>query len=132
MITRHGTLSKENAPEMYQHLYDTPIYKRSLLGAGFKKFTILCITYLPFKDEDATVLVSLRGNHFRKKSRIFKEFKLKNKKLIPKTKNYFTSLVDYYVWSEEGDPLYKRVLRDKPQYQFELSQVKAKYPEYFL
>ncbi len=129
-------------PTNWKHLYETPIYKRCSKGAGFKKYTIDKIMQLPtiagYKNvtkEGLTtkVMVSMKGNHFKhENSRIFAEFYVTNYELVPVQRNYYTSMVDYFVYMEADSALHKRHQKRKLQYRFELNQIKTKYPEYFL
>ena len=132
----------------FGYLWDQPIYMKTNRGAGYRKYIIQRITYLPdsiehFKELQkkgpVKVMVALRGTHFTEKSKdIFAtlplelnndtaEFQIQNSRRV-----YFASPLDYFVTVESLNIAFYRKRRKGKQYQFELQQIKTKYPEYFL
>jgi hypothetical protein len=132
------------------YLWDTNIYLRRNQGAGYKKFKIISIAHLPDDVQDferkikqkggiPTVTIELRGAHWREKSKniyqtmgIDYDYTKGKFKLVPEKRYMFTSAVDYFVEMEKTKILAFKAIKNSKQYKYELNEIKAKYPEYFL
>ncbi len=124
--------TKEDIPAHLAHLFDTPIFKKSRKGAGFKKFTIKKLIFILGDTSTVRVSAIVIGNHCRKKTKHSLAFIFKDGKLIPTVKYLYTSILDYYLWMESDNALHKRFMKQSTQYKYELSKIKMKNPEFFL
>ena len=144
--------TKEDAPERFQHLYDTPIYMKCSKGSGFYKYKIKSISIeriVNLTDEEII-------NDKYKRLTVY-VYKTSNPDMIPKTLQFvigpgkgrhtglvlsperklfedtiWTFLPDFYKFTEQSDSFWGHNIKRSAQYQTELIQVKSKYPEEFL
>jgi hypothetical protein len=143
------TLTKDETNE-FSYLLDTVFYRIRGKGAGYRKYTIQKILKLPdlsisqdlYKKSsvrkwlDRDVMLEVRGTHFREKSKseimIGKLYYDEKMKKYTINTRFFSSVIEFFLKIESAKILAYRKLRQSKQYKFELNQIKAKYPEYFL
>ena len=141
----------ERCESDFGYLWDTPFFKRCQRGAGYKKYKIQKITYLPDDLEDfqkkikeanrdyITVLLSIRGTHFKEKSKdefvnASLEYDETKKKFYirPRRRFWFTSVLDFFIATERSNLMVHKRQKAIKQYQHELLEIKMKHPEMFL
>ncbi len=128
----------------FDYLWSTPIYKRCERGAGYYKYTIKHIGFLP-EDHDldnpknpidfsATVTCIIQRNGKKGLQKIFMDLQMKDGRyeLSSSTKYLFTSPLDYFLIMEGSKALWARGVKKMSQYQYELHEIKNKYPAHFL
>jgi hypothetical protein len=113
-------------------VFNQTFYGRTTIrGAGFKKYSVSRVSYSQTtrlgKIEVNVVLTS----KYKNKHCFVKMFYI-NKRLKPVDSIYFNTLPELFVFMESSDALYKRSIKNHDQYKLELTQIKTKYPEYFL
>lgn len=125
-------MTKEEAPEKYQRLFDIPVIKRSQkgYGSGYYKYKIIDIRGLDNPDAEKILYLDVKGYHNSTKFTV--RFDLKNDELIPHFGYYFTSVLDYFVTMEKSKMVVFAHIKIQKQYLYELNNIKNKYPEYFL
>ncbi len=139
----------ERTQTEFGYLWDTDLYSRCKKGAGYRKYKIQKLTYLPADMEEyeekrgdrghIIVTANLRGTHYKAKSKgIFVNFDLcydeKAEKLYLRSRRrfWFTSVVDYFITMENTAIAAFKFLKKSKQYKHELHEIKMKHPEMFL
>ena len=129
-------MKKDQAPEHFKHLFDTPIYTRSFRPPGHRKYTIVDIRHLPEQGQNTMVTLIMKKNGNRKGTlftQIFAceisdgEYKLHSIKPV-----WATNLTDFFLMLENNGMLAFSGIKTQKQYLYELSCNKKKYPEHWL